>query len=418
MRIKAVRGTKDILPKDAEIWRVIEEKSKRLCEIYGYRQIRTPLLEETGLFARSIGKSSDIVRKEMYSFLDRRKRHLCLRPEATASVVRAYLEHSLDADLNLAKFYYLGPMFRAERPQAGRLRQFHHIGVEAIGSASPYLDAEVIALAIDILRELGLNNYILHLNSIGCAQDRARHRVALRKALKDKLKGLCSDCHQRYKSNLLRIFDCKNPACKKITRRLPGTDACLCSECGEHYAKVKSALDSLGFNKYIIRNPHLVRGLDYYTKTCFEITHPKLGAQNALGAGGRYDDLVSDLGGPQKPAIGFALGVERIIAALEPPEIERTNKVSPCVYLATIGEEAKKEAFKQLNKLRNKGISSEMSYQDKSLKGQMRLADKLGFRYVAILGEEELKKDVVILRDMQHKSQRELTIEKLVEELK
>jgi len=419
MKIKAIRGTKDILPKDSAIWHFIEEKAKSLCEVYGYREIRTPLLEEASLFQRSIGSSSDIVRKEMYSFRDRKKRLLCLRPEATASVVRAYLEHGLDNNPDPAKFYYFGPMFRAERPQAGRLRQFHHIGVEAIGSLSPYLDAEVIALALNILERLGIKNYTLHLNSIGCAKDREEHRVKLRRALKDKLKNLCSDCQKRYKLNLLRIFDCKNPTCKKITRRLPGTSACLCAECDEHYGQVQLALHSLGIIAPTLRlNPHLVRGLDYYTKTCFEITHPNLGAQNALGAGGRYDDLVSDLGGPQKPAIGFALGVERMIATLESAKVKPASRIPSCLYIATIGEEAKREAFKKLNELRKKGISSQMCYQERSLKGQMRLADKLGFGCVAILGEEELKKDVIILRDMQNKTQKEIKIDKLDEALR
>ena len=416
MKIKAIRGTKDILPKESGLWCFVEEKAKNLCRNYGYKEIRTPLLEEAHLFSRSIGATSDIVRKEMYSFLDRKKRLLCLRPEATASVVRAYLEHNLDNDPNLAKFYYLGPMFRAERPQAGRLRQFHHIGVEAIGSLSPYLDAEVISLAATILKELGLKDYKLLLNSIGCAQDREEHRVELRKALKDRLKNLCNDCQQRYKLNLLRIFDCKNPTCKKITRHLPGTDACLCAECNEHYGQVKLALESLGI-KYE-PTPHLVRGLDYYTKTCFEITHPNLGAQNALGAGGRYDELVKQLGGPQKPAVGFALGIERVIAALKPENAKVTKKESRCCYVITLGEEAKQVGFEKLNFLRKHGIVAEMDYQSKSLKGQLRLADKLGFRYVAILGEDELKKNTIIVRDMQKKSQREIALDNLLKELK
>jgi histidyl-tRNA synthetase len=416
MKIKAIRGTKDILPQESGLWCFVEQQAKNLCRNYGYKEIRTPLLEEAHLFSRSIGATSDIVRKEMYSFLDRKKRLLCLRPEATASVVRAYLEHNLDKDLRLAKFYYFGPMFRAERPQAGRLRQFHHIGVEAIGSSSPYLDAEVISLAVKILQGLGVKNFTLQLNSIGCAEDRERHRVELRRALRGKLKGLCSDCQARYKTNLLRIFDCKNPACKKITRWLPGTDACLCDECNEHYGQVKQAIDSLDIS--YIPSPHLVRGLDYYTKTCFEITHPNLGAQDALGAGGRYDELVKELGGPDKPAIGFALGVERLIAVLEPTDLQLTDKTQPSLYFAAIGEESKEEAFKRLYSLRKKGISCEMDYLDKSLKGQMRQADKLGARFVAILGEEELKKDVIILRDMQNKTQKEIKIDKLDEALR
>ncbi len=417
MKIKAIRGTKDILPKDSEIWCFIEEKAKSLCELYGYRQIRTPLLEEARLFARSIGEASDIVQKEMYSFLDRKKRLLCLRPEATASVVRAYLEHGLDKSAHLAKFYYFGPMFRAERPQAGRLRQFHHIGVEAIGSLSPYLDAEVISLAVKILQEIGLEDFSVQLNSIGCRKDRQKYKLILRKALKDKLKLLCSDCHSRYKVNLLRIFDCKNVACKKVTRRLPAIVDSLCPQCRGHFFKVKQIMNSLNIS-YIL-NPYLVRGLDYYTKTCFEFVHPHLGAQNAVGAGGRYDDLVSDLGGPEKPAVGFALGVERLIAAIASgKEAEQANKIFPSLYVAVIGDEARQLAFKVLHSLREQGISCEMDYHNKSLKGQMRQADKLRAKYVAILGETELKKEVVILRDMQNKRQKEVKIDKLAGELK
>jgi len=355
MKIKAIRGTKDILPQEIEIWHFIEEKAKALCRNAGFKEIRTPLLEEARLFRRSIGEASDIVRKEMYSFLDRKKRLLCLRPEATASVVRAYLEHAQDKSLGLAKFYYFGPMFRAERPQAGRLRQFHHIGVEAIGSLNPYLDAEVIVLAIDILRQLKIENFTLKLNSIGCKKDREKYIRNLKVQLKDRLKLLCPDCHIRYKVNPLRIFDCKNPDCKNVSRCLRPIPQDLCPECGEHYAKVKLALDSLAIR--YVPSPHLVRGLDYYSKTCFEIVHPKLGAQDAIGAGGRYDDLVGELGGPQRPAVGFALGVERLIAVLEPNNLQLTDKTQPSLYFAAIGEESKEEAFKKLYSLRKKGIT-------------------------------------------------------------
>ena len=417
MKIKAIRGTKDILPKEAAIWRLIEEKAKDLCRNAGYREIRTPLLEEARLFTRSIGKASDIVRKEMYSFLDRKKRHICLRPEATASVVRAYLEHDLDKTMHLAKFYYFGPMFRAERPQAGRLRQFHHIGVEAIGSSSPYLDAEVILLAISILQEIEIKNFSLQLNSIGCQSDRQKYKSILKKALKDNLRLLCADCHNRYKGNLLRIFDCKKQTCRAVTASLPSIIDSLCPECTAHFLKVQQILSSL--NVSYVLNAHLVRGLDYYSNTCFEITHPGLGAQNAIGAGGRYNNLVKDLGGPQKSGVGFALGLERLIAALE-PQGPRTSpgKDSPSVFIAVIGEEPRQAAFKLLHSLRERGIPSEMDYQDKSLKGQMRLADKLRLKYVAILGEEELKKQTVILRDMQNKSQSEIQIDNLDKELK
>ncbi len=416
MNIKAVRGTRDILPDESAIWSFIEKQARGLSELYGYREIRTPILEEARLFRRSIGEASDIVRKEMYSFIDRKKRLICLRPEATASVARAYLEHNLDKTLSLAKFYYLGPMFRAERPQAGRLRQFHHIGIEAIGSPSPYLDGEVILLALNMLQKIGVQDFTLQLNSIGCRKGRQNYLLILRKALKNKLKFLCPDCQSRYKVNILRIFDCKNEACKKITARLPVMAEHLCTECAEHFLQLKQILDSSGVD-YLL-NPHLVRGLDYYTKTCFEIVHPDLGAQNALGAGGRYDDLISDLGGPRTDAIGFALGLERILASLKHPRFKPATQTHPCVYIATIGAAAQRLAFQILRSLRSEDIVAEMNYQDKSLKGQLRLANKLGFKYVVILGEEELKTDTLILRNMQDQSQKKLKVDNLLKELK
>jgi histidyl-tRNA synthetase len=415
MKVKAIRGVKDILPKEFPIWNFIEDAAKRLFKLYGYQPISTPVLEQASLFTRSIGVGSDIVRKEMYCFFDRKKRQLCLRPEATASVVRAYLEHGLDKNTTVAKFYYFGPMFRAERPQAGRLRQFHHIGVEAIGSLSPFLDAEIILLASNLLEKVGLKRVDLQLNSIGCQKDRQEYKSILQKELKNKLKFLCSDCHSRYQVNLLRIFDCKNENCQRITFKLSTIINTLCSQCNEHFQEVKKILDSL--NIAYILNPRLVRGLDYYTKTCFEFTHPHLGAQNAVGAGGRYDDLVKDLGGPAKPAVGFALGIERLIAALI-PITEQSNESAPCVFFATLGPEAKQLAFKLMRSLRKQGIATAMDYDDKSLKSQMRQADKLQAQYVAILGAEEIKKQIVILRDMQNKTQKEIAIKNLAERLR
>lgn len=416
MKIKAVKGVKDILPNDIWIWHLIEKKAKALCCQYGYHEIRTPILEEAHLFTRSIGKGCDIVRKEMYTFLDRKQRLLCLRPEATASVIRAYLEHNLDKSLSLAKFYYFGPMFRAEKPQAGRLRQFHHIGVEAVGSPSPYLDAEVISLALNIFQEIGAKDFTLQLNTIGCRKDRQKYKLTLKQALKNKLNRLCPDCLTRCRLNMLRVFDCKNETCQRITRKTPAIIDCLCPECIAHFQKVKEILTSLNI-PYIL-NSYLVRGLDYYTKTCFEITHPDLGAQNAIGAGGRYDNLVSDLGGPQKPAIGFGLGVERLIAALGHLKAKEVHTNISSVYIAVVGDRPKQLAFKLLNLLRKQGICSEMDYQGKSLKAQMRQADRLGFKYVAILGEEELAKQVIILRDMQDQSQEEVKVDALVKRLK
>ena len=417
MKIKAIRGTKDILPVEIASWRFIEKKAAQLAEDYGYRQIRTPILEEERLFYRSVGSGSDIVRKQMYSLSRIGQRRLCLRPEATASVVRAYLEHGLDKNHGLAKFYYLGPMFRAERPQAGRLRQFHHIGVEAIGSASPYLDAEVIDLAAEILRTINIKDFELQINSIGCLKDRQAYKKIIHSRLKARLSRLCADCKRRYKTNILRIFDCKNQSCKKIVAELPTITDYLCAECNRHFTQVKDNLGLLGLPFSL--NPHLVRGLDYYSKTCFEIVHPCLGAQSALGAGGRYDNLVGDLGGESRPAIGFALGIERLIRARQSCEIKKEErKSSLLVYVAVVGEGPKQTAVKVVADLRKQGIASEIDYLDKSLKGQLRLADRLGAKFTAILGEDELAKGVITLRNMQTKNQREVAIEHLSREIR
>lgn len=400
-QIKALRGTKDLLPEEARLWTALEGRARKTFACFGFSEIRTPVIEESSLFVRSIGQGTDIVEKQMFTFLDRGERSITLRPEATASVVRAYLENGLDNDVGFAKLFYIGAMFRAERPQAGRLRQFHQIGVEAIGSYSAYLDAEIIALLGAVLDSFDIIGYKIRLNSLGCAKDKKELSAALRGSLEGKADDLCDDCKVRYEKNVLRILDCKDEKCKNAVRKIfKGTEACLCPECRAHFDSVRGAMDALKIDYEV--DPYLVRGLDYYTKTTFEVTHQKLGAQDAIAAGGRYDNLISDLDGPEKGACGFAIGMERAAMAIR--DIPRPEK-GINIYVATIGDEAYKLGFRMTMELRNKGISADIDYEEKSLKAQMRAADKAGARLVALIGEDEIKNHSVTVRDMRTKEQ-------------
>lgn len=414
MQVKALRGTKDLLPHETRLWTILEDKARTIFNLFNYEEIRTPIIEETSLFVRSIGEGTDIVEKQMYTFLDRGERSIALRPEATASAVRAYLEHGMDKSAGLIKLFYLGPMFRAERPQAGRARQFHQIGVEAIGSYSPYLDAEIITLLSRILSSFGIRNYTVKLNSLGCEHDKKELSSGLRKLLEGKLNDFCDDCKARHSKNVLRILDCKNEKCKNSIRAIfNGTVDYLCSKCRVHFDAVKDALSGLKIAYEL--EPYLVRGLDYYTKTTFEVTHQKLGAQDAIAAGGRYDSLVSDFGGPEKGACGFAIGMERTVMAVEDaPAID--TKID--VYLATIGEAAYNLGFKLAMELRNNGVAVELDYEGKSLKAQMRAAGRLNARFVGLIGDDEIKNNAVTLRDMHTKEQRSIPQNNFVDEIR
>ncbi len=415
MKIKALRGMSDILPDEAARWCYLEEKARGVFELYGYREIRTPILEETPLFVRSIGKTTDIVSKEMYSFSDAKGRSLTLRPEETAPVVRAYLEHNLDKKVGFSKLYYIGPMFRSERPQAGRTRQFHQVGVEAIGSLNPYLDCEVIMLLVRFLAEIGLSGYQIKLNSVGCGRCRPKYKTALRKALAKELRLLCQDCQRRFETNVLRVLDCKKEICRRIAGRSPAIADWLCPDCGSHFAKVNKILASLKIAYQ--PDPHLVRGLDYYTKTAFEVIHPILGAQDAIGAGGRYDELTQQLGGPQIGAVGMSIGVERVMMVATSQGIEFPGLKSPNIYLATIGEVAYQQGYELLERLRRAGLKSEIDYEGRSLKAQMRAANKVNSKYVIILGEDEAKRGIAKIKDMASGQQSEIEIDKVVEEI-
>ena len=405
MKYQTIKGTRDILPGESSTWQKIEAFSRNIFKKFGYREIRTPIIEETSLFVKGVGEDTDIVKKEMFSFEDRGERNITLRPEGTAPIVRAYLEHNLDKTEPFQKLYYIEPMFRAERPQAGRLRQFHQIGIEAIGSGSPALDAEVIKVMIELLNCLGIKDYRLKLNNLGCKEDKKKLSKILKEAFSESsiLKRLCDDCKRRAGTNPLRLLDCKNETCKITIRNRFKEIEFLCADCKAHFNDVLRFLD-ISKLKYEI-DPYIVRGLDYYTRTVFEVTHDGLGAQNAIGAGGRYDNLIHDMGGPELGACGFALGIDRVLM-LYAKETILTGQDGPmAVFIATLGKNAYEKGFLLINELRNNEIACDIDFENKSLKAQMRMADKLGAKFVLIIGDDEIAKGEAMLRDMATKEQ-------------
>ena len=414
MDIRSLRGMHDMLPDDARIWQAIEERARKVLKTFGYKEIRTPVMEETALFIKSIGETTDIVQKEMYSFQDQGGRNVSLRPEGTAPIVRSFIEHGLDKKMGFAKVYYMGPMFRAERPQAARLRQFHQIGVEAIGSGSPYVDAENIIMLGKILDALGVEGYIVKLNTLGCLKDKADYAKVLKDFFSSRVNRLCEDCKKRVERNPFRVLDCKNEACRSVARESPAVSEHICGDCSGHFSGLRNILDSLNV-KYLL-DPHLVRGLDYYTKTTFEVTSKKLGSQDAIGAGGRYDTLFKSLGGPDLAACGFALGVERVIQALDAGTPDKKTPLD--LYVATIGKEAYQKGFELLCGLRDAGIDADIEFGDKSLKAQMRQADRKGAKFVVLLGDDELKSGKIVLRNMSDQTQKDLEMKNAVQQIK
>ena len=410
---KAPRGTADILPEEQGYWRFIENSALALCRLYGYQRLDTPAFEDWQLFTRSIGEGTDIVTKEMYTFKDRSGNVLALRPEGTAPVCRAYLEHGMDNLPQPVKLYYLAAIFRYERPQAGRYRQHYQFGFEAIGDADPALDAEVIEMAWRFFESLGLGGLYLYLNSIGCKLCRPAYLESLKRYYSAYLGGLCSDCKARFDKNPLRLLDCKKPACYDVAEAAPKSTEYLCPECKTHFEAVVECLRALKLPFDI--NHRLVRGLDYYTKTVFEIQPPGEGAQIALGGGGRYDDLIEELGGKPTPSIGFAAGMERVALNLKSQKIAVPDLPAPPVFVAHLGDEAKLEAVKLTSTLRKDGVIAVMAAGDRSLKGQLRQANSLGSRYAVIMGEDEVKSGAVTLRDMMSGEQKTVSPAKLGE---
>ena len=394
MKISAVKGFRDVLPEESARWAWIERCARGVFARYNYGEVRLPVAERTAIFSRSIGATSDIVEKEMYVFDDRDGTSLALRPEATASVVRAYVEHSLHVKEPVSKLFYVGPMFRRERPQKGRFRQFHQIGAEVLGRDDPMIDAEVIVLIDDLMRELGVGAAHTELNSLGCGQCRPPYRQALRAFGQEHREELCENCRRRLGENPLRLLDCKQPRCAAATAAAPTMVDFLCAGCRAHFDRVCAAVAAEGTR--VRQNPRLVRGLDYYCRTAFEVVAEGLGAQNAVGGGGRYDGLVQALGGPDIAGVGMALGVERLamVAGGAPsgPGVE--------VFLAPMGAAADDEALHLAHRLRRAGVRVEMDSGTKSLKSQMRRADKHGARFAVILGAEELEARAATVRDM------------------
>lgn len=409
------RGTKDILPDSSEQWRYVEKKVRSVCDLYGYKEIRTPIFEHTELFLRGIGETTDIVEKEMYSFTDRGKRNITLRPENTAAVVRAYLEHKLYADTPLNKLFYIGPMFRYDRPQAGRYRQFHQFGIEAIGSSNAAVDAEIIILAVQFLKSLGLTELKLNINSVGCPKCRPVYREKLQAFLHDKLDELCHDCQSRYDRNPMRVLDCKNEKCTELSQGAPEMADCLCEECNTHFNQLKNLLKTA--NIEFVLNPRLVRGLDYYTKTAFEIQYSPLGAQSAVCGGGRYDGLIEECGGSSTPAIGFAIGLERVLLALEKQNLLPSVEVNLDAFVVALDVEAQPLAFKILCDLRKADFKSDMDFAGRSLKSQMKQANKLGAKYAIIIGEDEVREASAMLKNMQTGEQEKVEAKDLVDKL-
>ncbi len=396
--IQSVKGTRDLLPGETGLWQRVEDEARRVFAAYNFREIRTPILEQTALFARSVGTDTDIVTKEMYTFEDRDSEALTLRPEATASVVRAYIEHGLYNEGGIHKLYYFGPMFRRERPQKGRYRQFYQIGAEVLGSDHPTIDAEVLEMLMLLLERLGLKEFKLLINSVGCAKCRPEYLKKLRHALEEVKAQLCADCQRRAHTNPLRVLDCKIEADQPVIERLPHILDHLCPECRQHFECVTTELEERGVAFEIV--PRLVRGLDYYTRTTFEITSGLLGAQNALLGGGRYDGLSEMLGGPPAPGFGFAIGQDRLVLTVEESAgIELKPPLD--VYVAWMGEAARGPAMRLTRELRREGVSAETSFQQVKLKKSVGLANKLRVRHTVIIGEDEVASGQYQLKDME-----------------
>ncbi len=415
MFISAPKGTKDLLPDQVYKWHYVENKFSDICKRYGFKEIRTPMFEHTEVFARGIGDTTDVVQKEMYTFNDHAGRSITLKPEGTSGAVRAFIEHKQYAEVQPTKYYYNTDCFRYEKPQAGRLRHFHQFGIEVFGTSDMLADAEVISLGYDFLTELGITEIQLRINSVGCPDCRRKYRDALKEFLKPRYDELCNTCKDRYERNPMRILDCKSEICKKIVENAPRMLDYLCDDCRNAFEELKTNLTSMGI-EYVI-DPNIVRGLDYYTKTAFEFVTTKIGAQGTVCGGGRYDHLIEELGGPPIPGVGFGLGIERLIMLMEANDVKFPEESRPEVFIAVMGEAAKSFGLKLCRELRQKGVIAEMDTLSRNIKGQFKYADRLGAKYTLVIGEDELKKGVVSLKDMAKSEQREIKIETIYEEI-
>lgn len=417
MLTKAPRGTKDITPKDAYKWNYVENKFREICSLFGYEEMRTPVFEHTELFKRSVGDTTDIVQKEMYSFTDKGGRNITLKPEGTAGVVRAFIENKLYADTQPTKLFYITPCFRYERPQAGRQRQFHQFGIEALGSDKPSLDAEVIALAVQFFTEVGLKDLAVSINSVGCPTCRAEYNARLKEYLDKKSDVLCETCLERKDKNPMRVIDCKNPTCKENLNDIPFMVDHICDDCKDHFEKLQTYLKEMDINFVVDKT--IVRGLDYYKKTAFEIISNDIGSQSTVCGGGRYDGLVEQLGGPKGVSgIGFALGAERLLLTMENNNIEIENPYATDIFIVTIGDEAKTKSFKLLKDLRTNHISAENDHLDRSVKAQFKYSDKINAKFTIVIGDDELANDTATLKNMSTSEQTTIKLSEIVQELK
>lgn len=410
---QAPKGTRDVLPSEAHRWHLIERVMREECAAAGYREVRVPAFEHTELFLRSVGGTTDIVQKEMYTFEDKGGRSITLKPEGTAGVARCFVENGLYAQPLPAKMYYLySPVFRYERPQAGRLREHHQFGVEVFGAAGPTADAEVIGLALSVLGRLGLGRLQVRVNSIGCPACRPAYHTALREYFAGRLAGLCDDCRNRYERNPLRLLDCKRESCRTAAEGAPSVLGSLCGDCLSHFERLKDYLGALGAD-YLV-DPFIVRGLDYYTRTVFEIVAPEIGAQSAVCAGGRYDGLIAEVGGPDTPGIGFGMGMERLLILMGKRGVLPPEPAWLDVFVASRGEAAARRALALVRDLRQAGIRSDLDHAGRSLKAQFKHADRIGCRFVPVIGEDELSGGTVTLRDMRKGVERPVPMDELI----
>ncbi|MGI6731285.1 MAG: histidine--tRNA ligase [Anaerovoracaceae bacterium] len=415
MLTKAPKGTKDILPKDVYKWQYVENAFRDLCNRYAFKEIRTPIFEHTELFTRGVGGTTDIVEKQMYTFEDFAKRSITLKPEGTSPVVRAFIEHKLYADTQPTKLYYSIPCFRYENPQAGRQRQFHQFGIELFGTDNMMADAEVISFAADFLESLGITELELRINSIGCPKCRESYRGILRDFLKDKYEDLCQTCKGRYDRNPMRILDCKSPVCQELVQGAPVMLDYICEDCRTAFEELQENLRAMEVDFTI--DPGIVRGLDYYTKTAFEFVTNQIGAQGTVCGGGRYDNLIEEIGGPSVPGVGFGMGVERLLLLMEKSGVEIPEPPNTHVFIAMMGEKAKAFGLKLIKDLRKQGFKAEMDTMGRNIKGQFKYANRLHAKYVIVIGENELEEHMVSIKNMETSEQKQVSLDDIVKEI-
>lgn len=412
---RAIKGTNDILPDKSHNWQFVESKMLEVASLYGFKEIRVPVFEHTEVFLRSVGDTTDVVQKEMYTFDDKGGRSITLRPELTAGVIRSAIEKGLVNAALPAKVCYIGGCYRYEKPQAGRLREFHQFGVECIGAASPNADAEVIALARQVLNSVGIKKISLEINSIGCPECRKEYHKALKEYFSAKSDELCGTCLERLDRNPMRILDCKSPVCSGLAEKAPVVLDFLCDDCREHFEKVKAHLNAQNIEFTV--NPHIVRGLDYYTRTVFEFVSGDIGAQATVCGGGRYDGLISQMGGPSVPSLGFGMGIERLMLVLEAQNAELPEAPKTDIYIATMGDKASVKASSLCALLREEGLKAETDICSRGLKAQMKYANKIGAKFSMVLGDNEIESGKAKLKDMEEGTETEIKIDEVVEEL-